>query len=65
MLPEKAKIWYRYDPPVLIVAITWHATQTLFGRFLHERLALNYFNTAQLVWISLPSGLCTPDLFAS
>ena len=42
--PRKDTIWFRYDPPVLIVTITWHQTPVGFGRLLHTQLALTYFN---------------------
>lgn len=41
---DKRDTWFRYDPPVLIVAITWHQTPVGFGRLLHTNLALTYFN---------------------
>ena len=49
VLPSKGAVWFRYDPPTLIVAITWHLTQAKFGRLLHDRLALSYFNNAKSV----------------
>lgn len=54
-IPAKSTVWFRYDPPTLIVAITWHGTQAKFGRFFHERLALSYYNKAE--WVSRPPKL--------
>jgi hypothetical protein len=48
-LPHKKDIWYCYDAPVLVVAITWWKTPVGFGRLLHHQLALNYFGDEQLV----------------
>ena len=41
---DKQDTWFHYDPPVLIVAITWHQTPIGFGQLLHTHLALSYFN---------------------
>jgi hypothetical protein len=46
---NKRDIWFRSDPPVLIVSITWHRTDEKFGEFLHKRLALSYFGNADSV----------------
>lgn len=42
-------MWYRYDPSVLIVAITWHETEVTFGEFLHTRLGLAYQSNQESV----------------
>ena len=47
----KQDILFRYDPPVLIITITWHEKQAQFGTFLHLRLRLNYFNNEDYVHI--------------
>lgn len=52
--PRKQSIPYRYDPPVLMLVMTWHETQAKFGQFLHDRLAFSYFNNTEFV------GLCPP-----
>jgi hypothetical protein len=41
-LRDKYSIWFRYDPPVLVVAITWHQTAKGLGELIHSRLALSY-----------------------
>ena len=48
-LPEKQEFWFRYDPPVLIVAVTWHDTRKKYGQLLHDRLAFSYFNNEESV----------------
>jgi hypothetical protein len=40
--PKKDCLWFRYDPPVLIVAFTWHETKVKFGRYLQRHLAYGY-----------------------
>lgn len=40
---------YRYDPPVLIVALTWHETKAKFCDLLRLRLHLTYFSNAESV----------------
>ena len=56
-------VYYRYDPPVLIVAITWHDTKG-FGRFLYDRLALAYRTNEDAV-STYPSSQRTTVLTAS
>lgn len=34
--------WFRYDPPVLIVSITWHENREMLGELAYKRLALAY-----------------------
>jgi hypothetical protein len=38
----KPEVWFRYDPPVLIIAATWHETRMGFGEMLHNRIAASY-----------------------
>lgn len=42
-------VWYRYDPPVVIIGATWHQTREPFIEYLHRRLALSYFDDTDLV----------------
>ena len=51
--PPKAHIPFRYDPPVLLLVMTWHETQAKFGQFLHDRLAFSYFNNTSLVNVTI------------
>lgn len=46
---NKRDVWLRCDPPVLIIAITWHRTQVQFGKLLHQTLALKYYNNGESV----------------
>jgi hypothetical protein len=48
---------YRYDPPVLIVAMKWHATKVGFADVLQQRLNLNYFNNTDYVGFASCSGM--------
>ena len=41
-LPHVHDIWYRYDPPVLIVAITWFQTAAKFGKLVYDLLSRSY-----------------------
>lgn len=52
-LPERDSIWFRYDPPVIVVAVTWHATTARFGRFAYDRLAFGYQSNAAAVRVYL------------
>lgn len=38
----KDLVWYWYDTPVLIIAITWHENKAKFGRFLYDKLSMSY-----------------------
>lgn len=48
----KAETLFRYDPPVLILAMTWFESKAQFGRHLHRRLALSYYNDEDAVSVS-------------
>ena len=41
-LPHVHDIWHRYDPPVLVVAITWFQTTTKFGKLVYDLLSRSY-----------------------
>jgi predicted amidophosphoribosyltransferase len=41
-IPRKNGLWFRYDPPVMIIGINWHEKSTPFSELLHKRLALVY-----------------------
>ena len=43
-MPKKPHVLYRYDPPVLIIALTWHETWAGFADFLRGRMRFDYFN---------------------
>lgn len=47
--PRKTDIWFRYDPPILIVAATLHNDEESFCRVLYRNLALRYRKTSQSV----------------
>jgi hypothetical protein len=49
--PDISTLWYRYDPPVLIVAAMWHETEVRLSEHLHTKLALDYSGNADLVSI--------------
>ena len=42
-------LWYRYDPAVLVVEITWHQMEVKFSEYLHTRLGLAYTHNHKLV----------------
>jgi hypothetical protein len=48
-LPVVQDLWFRYDPPTLIIAITWYQTKPKFGGFLHDRLAFSYSGSEESV----------------
>lgn len=41
-LPHAHELWIRYDPPVLVVVITWHQTAVKFGKLLYDLLSISY-----------------------
>jgi len=47
--PRKVDIWFRYDPPVLIVAATLHKEQYSFCRLLHHHLSVGYRTNTEAV----------------
>ena len=48
ILPRMSRVWFRYDPPVLIIGVTWHQTSEPFIDYFHRRLALSYHDVADL-----------------
>jgi hypothetical protein len=48
-LPHKMTVYFRYDPPVLIVAATWHETKVPYGRMLRDNLLRKYVNNEDSV----------------
>jgi hypothetical protein len=48
-LPRLHDVWFRYDPPVIIIGATWHETREPFIEYFHRRLALSYFDDTDLV----------------
>ena len=48
-LPHQDVVLFRYDPPVLIIAIRWHENKHSFGRLLRDRLYLTYANNEEAV----------------
>jgi hypothetical protein len=44
-----SRVWFRYDPPVLIIGVTWHLTREPFIEYFHRRLALSYHDDTDLV----------------
>lgn len=50
--PRKTDIWFRYDPPVLIVAATLHKEPDSFCRLLRQHIGLCYRGNA--------TSVCTP-----
>ena len=40
--PHKKDTIFRYDPPVMIVASTWHETKVPYGRMLRDNLLREY-----------------------
>ena len=49
-----SRVWFRYDPPVLIIGVTWHLTREPFIEYFHRRLALSYHDDTDLVSLSIP-----------
>lgn len=52
--PDICDVWYRYDPPVLLIGAAWHQTEYRFISLLHHRLAMSYHDSHQMV--SYPAG---------
>lgn len=50
-VPHKRTVSLRYDPPVLIVASTWHETRVPFGRMLRDNLLRKYHGNED--WVSV------------
>ena len=49
VIQDKKDLWFRYDPPVVIIVITWYQTQVKFGHFLYNKLQMSYFNNKNSV----------------
>lgn len=45
-LPDKSQVLFRYDPPVLIISLTWHEKRAAFAELLCVRLRVSYFDNA-------------------
>jgi len=58
--PKKANIWFRYDPPILIVAATLHTEQYSFCRLLHHHLSVCYSKNTESVCAVGPYPLVVP-----
>jgi hypothetical protein len=48
-LPRAEDLWFRYDPPVLIVAVTWYQTVSKFGKLVHDLLSFSYAGNEESV----------------
>ena len=48
-LPRMWNVWFRYDPPVIVIGVTWHQTREPFTEYFHRRLALSYYDDTDLV----------------
>ena len=46
---RKREILFRYDPPVLIISLTWQETRSEFAEHLRQRLRFNYFGDEENV----------------
>jgi len=46
-VPDKRQILFRCDPPVLIIALTWHETRAKFATYFQDRLLLSYVNNEE------------------
>jgi len=46
-VPDKRQILLRCDPPVLIIALTWHETRAKFATYFRDRLLLSYVNNEE------------------
>ena len=64
-MPKKLHVFYRYDPPVLIIALTWHETRAGFADFLRGLMRFDYFNNDDDVCHSTTVTLHTTDAFDS
>ena len=40
----KQRILYRYDPPVVLISLTWQETRAKFSPHLRQKLGFSYFN---------------------
>lgn len=49
MLPSKYDVYFRYDPAVLIVSLTWHETKEPYGWHLRDYLRMLYADHEDLV----------------
>lgn len=47
--PAIRDVYFRYDPPVLLIAATWHQEKHPFINVLHSILATRYFDSERLV----------------
>ena len=47
--PKMFEVWFRYDSPVLIIAITWHETRNPFADILCSHLGRLYHDDIDLV----------------
>ena len=54
--PPKRKVLFRYDPPVLIISLSWSGSQAKFGRYLHDRFTFAYVNNESFVSDTIPIG---------
>ena len=52
-VPDRRQVLYRYDPPVLLVSLTWHEKRTGFGHFLYQGMLLNYADSEEYVCPSI------------
>lgn len=57
-LPNARDVHFRYDPPVLIVSLSWHKTQATFGAQLYHHLSRKYGNNASSVSPPIDLELC-------
>ena len=44
-MPKKGHVHYRYDPPLLIIALTWHETRAGFAGILCELMGAKSINS--------------------
>jgi hypothetical protein len=47
-------IWFRYDPPVLLISLDLHGSNTKFVDLLYTRLLLAYVGGVEMVCKALP-----------
>jgi len=59
--PKKTEVWFRYDPPVLIVAVTLHNEDDSFCRLLRQHISVRYRKNSESVCIASVIYQYPPD----
>lgn len=43
----KQRLLYRYDPPAVLISLTWEETRAKFAPYLRQKLQFSYFNNSE------------------